>query len=372
LIGGVSQIVSGGLLDATAGLSGQWLFVPIDPFTPWFIMGILLTGVSIILFRRVQSQSEYSVSEFVSLFTHGNPVSAFGSLIRYYRARDERATVVVTERMGQTKSPLTVDELLEALHDPRFNVRFEAVISIARMGSDPRLVEALGQLVNGTEISLSVIAAWALGRMGDEAALPTLRAGLNSHYRSLQAACGRALGTLGDTQVAPLLLERLQTETDKGLQIAYSSALGRMQWKEALPTLFDVLEATENEGARMEVALAIARALDDEQHFIGLVRHMRQDSGTSAAQEIIAWRRRHERALHPEALAHIEACADLFARDQMHEGARSLSDTLRQFMPDVNETARLILQKCAACLEKFGGSRPEYLVLALHALQTAD
>jgi HEAT repeat protein/MFS family permease len=369
LIGGVSQILSGGLLDATAHLSGQWLFVPIDPFTPWFIMGIILTAVSIFLFRRVQSESEYSVSEFASLFTHGNPLTAFGSLIRYYRARDERATVVVTEKMGQTKSPLTVDELLEALHDPRFNVRFEAIISIARMNSDPRLVEALCQILDGTEISLSVIAAWALGRLGDETALPTLRAGLNSHYRSLQAHCARSLGTLGDLEVAPLLHERLQTETDKGLRIAYASALGRLRWHAALPTLFEVLETTENEGARMELALAIARSLDDEQHFIGLLRGMRQDRGTTAAQEIVAWRRRHEKTLEPELREQLDQCADLFARDQMDDGARCLSAVFGLITPPEDETARLILESCAKCLSDCGGSRPEYVVLALHALQ---
>ena len=38
---------------------------------------------------------------------------------------------------------LTVEELLEGLRDPRFNVRFESIISIARMEPDLRLVEGL-------------------------------------------------------------------------------------------------------------------------------------------------------------------------------------------------------------------------------------
>jgi hypothetical protein len=43
------------------------------------------------------------------------------------------------------------------------------------MDTDPRLIDALAQLVNGTELSLSAMAAWALGRMGDEA--PSHRSG---------------------------------------------------------------------------------------------------------------------------------------------------------------------------------------------------
>ena len=57
------------------------------------------------------------------------------------------------------------------------------------------------------------------------------------------------------------LLERLKTETDKGLRIAYASALGNLQFAEAIPALLDILATTENEGARMELALALARVI---------------------------------------------------------------------------------------------------------------
>ena len=373
IIGGISQIISGHVLDATANISGQFLIFPVDQFTPLFIVGMILTGSAVFLFRGVQTGSEVSVSEFASLFTHGNPLGAFGSLIQYHRARDEHDVVVVTERMGQTKSRLTVDELLETLKDPRFNVRFEATISIARMGSDPRLVEALCSMVDGTEISLSVIAAWALGRIGDEAALPTLRNGLNSPYRSIQGHCARSLGTLCDTSVAPLLLDRLKAESDKGLRISFSSALGSLRWRAALPVLFEVLKTTENEGARMELALAIARVLGEgEHHFINVVRRLRLDQGTAAAQEITAWRNKHNRTSTPAERTTLDACADMFARGNMDEGAKALSAAIRVLPPDPNEVVMTILNESASYLEKNGAERTEYLVLALHALHNAE
>ncbi len=373
IIGGVSQIISGNVLDATASISGRFLIFSLDQFTPLFIVGMVLTASAVFLFRGVQAGSEVSVRDFASLFVHGNPFGAFGSLIQYHRARDEHDVVVVTERMGQTKSRLTVDELLETLQDPRFNVRFEATISIARMGSDPRLVEALSSMVDGTEISLSVIAAWALGRIGDEAALPTLRNGLNSPYRSIQGHCARSLGTLGDVSVAPLLLDRLKGESDKGLRIAFSSALGSLRSRDALPMLFEVLKTTENEGARMELALAIARVLGEgEHHFISVVRHLRLDQGTAAAQEITAWRHKHARTLTPDVRAMLDSCADQFARGRLDEGARSLSAALKVLPQAENKVGTAILSESANVLEKDGTKRIEYLVLALHALHNAE
>ena len=216
IIGGVSQLSGGTLLDAFSGISGQAGIFVLDPFTPLMLMGILLPAISLFVFRGVRAEGEISVTEFAGLFVQGNPLYALETMLRYYRARDERSTVVMTERMGQAHSPLTVDEMLEALNDPRFNVRFEAIISIARTAPHPRLTETLANMISGSEVALSVVAAWALGRIGDKAAIPALREGLELEYRSVRMHCARALGTLGDRDISAMLHERLRSETDRG------------------------------------------------------------------------------------------------------------------------------------------------------------
>ncbi len=371
LIGGLSQLLGGRLLDFTQGLTGQFLIFTIDPFFPLFVMAIALTVVSTIVFSYVQADSPVSVSEFAGMFIHGNPVLALESLFRYYRARDERQTVVMTERLGQTKSPLTVDELLEALTDPRFNVRFEAIISIARTDSDPRLVKALCDIVDGTELSLTVVAAWALGRIGDNEAVVCLRRGLNSDYRSVKAHCARSLGTLGDTSVAPMLLERLKTETDKGLRIAYASALGNLQYGAAIGIVFDLLAVTENEGARLELALSLARMIGHEHYFIRRLRQIRQDMGTAVSQALTATRK-HLDLDDVELNNQFSQCANTFARDEFAEGTRQLAALIHALPPEpYTPDSRAILDTCAAQLEVHKIEHIEYLLLALHTLEVA-
>lgn len=368
LIGGLSQFGGGGALDLTRGLSGQFLFFTIDPFFPLFVFGIVLTAVAVYLFSKVQADSNVSVGDFAGLFIHGNPVLALETLVRYYRARDERETVVVTERMAKNKSPLAVDELLEALKDPRFNVRFEAIISIAHMDSDPRLVRALCEFVEGTELSLSVIAAWALGRIGDSYAIESLRHGLDSPYRSIQAHSARALGTLGDAKTAPLLLERLQTEGDRGLRIAYSSALGNLHVKEAIPTLFEILEHTSNEGARLELALAIARMIGHEHHFIRLIREMRHDKGTALSQMVSVIQRRL-RLEDGDTHQLMTTTAEAFAMNNHEEGIALLTRVIDKLPPDLHTPeSRIIMKECAKQLEMCKTDHAEYLILALHAM----
>ena len=112
--------------------------------------------------------------------------------MRYRWALDEQATVQTTERLGRAGSKLAVEELLEALADPRFNVRFEAILAIARMPPEARLFAALAEILQGNNPALSVIAAWALGRIGGEQAREPLRQGLDARYRSIRAHSARA------------------------------------------------------------------------------------------------------------------------------------------------------------------------------------
>ncbi|MEZ4556544.1 MAG: HEAT repeat domain-containing protein [Caldilineaceae bacterium] len=75
-----------------------------------------------------------------------------------------------------------MDELLEALKDPRFNVRFEAIVAMARSARS-RVIAALVETLDGTELALSSLSTWALGRLGDPSAIPALHAALDKPYR---------------------------------------------------------------------------------------------------------------------------------------------------------------------------------------------
>ena len=288
LAGGLSQLVGGWILDLAQGISGQFLLVDLNPYTPLFVLGLTLPVASLFFFRGVQRDSTVSMGTFAGFLLRGNPFMAVESMIRYHMAKDEEATVRMTERLGQARSLLTAEELLESLSDPRFNVRFEAIVAIGRTRPDEQLIAALTEVLHSTDPSLSVMAAWALGRMHDERAKAPLLAALDSEYRSIRAHSARSLGTLGDTAVIPILLVRLDTERDRGLQIAYASALGQLQAVEAAPRLARLLYQEADEVLRRELALALARLVGEEHHFVQLQRQMKVEPGTMLSQAVSA------------------------------------------------------------------------------------
>lgn len=372
VLGGISQLTGGWILDWTAGLSGQWRYLTIDAYSPLFISGIILILASLPLIRKMRADNRFGMGQFVGIFLRGNPFLAMGSLIRYQYSRNEHDAVLVTERLGEAKSLLTVDELLDALHDPRFQVRFEALISIARMPPDPRLREALIETLTGTELALSAMAAWALGRMGDLEALPALQDALDSPYLSIRAHSARAIGALRARELAPLLRERLAAENDKGLQMAYASALGNLHDQEATGLLLTLLENTNNDKARLELALALARLVGHEHSYIQLVRGGRDDLGTTVAQALTTFKRKWERVARPNGESEIlTECIHAFARHARAEGITQLIGVLRTLPPEhFHNTSQQMLNACTDALETYGEQHLEYLYLALHILQT--
>jgi MFS family permease len=375
LSGGLSQLIGGRLLTVTQDLSGSLAGIPIDPYTPLFLLGIVMPLVAIVVMQHLRDDATVGMGGFAGIFLRGNPFLALEAVVRFHLAKDEDAAVRMTERLGTSKSPLTVEELLDALEDPRFNVRIEAVIAVARHGPDQRLIDALAEVLNGPEPALSTVAAWALGRMGDARALEALReAAHNSRYRSVQAHSIRSLGVLGDQQSVPSFLESMARETDVGMQLAYSAVLGRMQVTVATGRLLELLASSPSRSSRREMALAVARLVGDENNFVSLLRQCDQEAGTPMAQAVLALRKRLDKGEGDTSLASsaLDLCAQTLARQELAQGIGQLAEAIG-LLPGGGQAPHIvaIVQEAARRMEQFGVQRMEYPILALHVLTVA-
>ena len=374
VMNGLSKILGGQIVEWSAGIEGQFLFLTLDPYLILFLMGLTLPLISLFLLRQIRSDTGVSVSQFAALFIRGNTFSAMNSLIRFQFAGDEAATVAASARLGKTRSGLTVNELLLLLKDPRFNVRFETIISIARTRPDSRLTQALIDIFTGTELSLSVVSAWALGRIQDPIAAPALRAGLDSPYRSIRAHSARALGTLGDLESIPLLLERLAQAEDKGLQMAYASTLGQLKAAEATVAILRVLASMSNPAARWELTLALARIVGDETAYVRLIRRGKADLGKAASQALLTQSNHYRRQMVADVdlLTLIDQCMEAFSAAEPAQGVALLCHLIDQVIQTVPESpGRTILLACRDKLSVAIAPQPEYIALALHVLGTA-
>lgn len=370
-----APFMAGSLLELTSGLSGSWFIFTINPWTPFFIVCLFSLIPSVIFMSLLPPSGAVEVTRFAGMFFQGNPLAAIQGIIAFERGGQEHARVVNMEKLGGARSPFSVDQLIRGLHDPSFNVRYEAVISIARTLPDPQLTAALIQVMEDDEPDLAIMAAWGLGRIGDKAGIPALRRAAMSSFPLLRARASRSLAVLGDHDSAPVLLDNLRNEKEAGIRLAYASALGTMNRAEALPALLEFLRELQRPRHRLEVALAIATILGEDDRAVRLWRRMEDDPGDALAGVILGLGRQLARlapGLPPGSatLDHvIERCAHNFGVHDMEKGAAELRVLASAVdLAALKPSAALVLQECIAGIDQHTAQRLEYITLCVHTL----
>jgi HEAT repeat protein len=291
--------------------------------------------------------------------------------MRYRWSGDEFDRILIAERLGRSRTLLSAEELIDALRDPSYNVRHEAIHAVGSMRPHPKLVDALVLFLGDNKTDLSLSAAYALGKIKDRSAILPLRETLLSEYRLLRARSARALAMLGDTQSSPYIHMQLKTETDQALRIAYASSLGGLRYREALDDISALLYATESPTLRAELALALARLVGDEQLFVRLLRRLRQDCTTSAAQIVLSLRRELPGGTGRDVAVRsaISDCALAFGSAKMDQAAQLLSALCDRLpLGSAEELDAQVVALCRNVLGECGAARLEYISLLLHTI----
>ena len=376
VVAGLTPLITGQLLEITKNLSGHWWLVNVNPYTPMFVAAAVAVIATVVILSGLPSSGAMGVSSFAAMFFQGNPILAMQALIAHGMGGHERARIATIERLGQARSPLSVDELLEGLRDPAFNVRYEAVNAIARTTPHPRLTQALITLVEeNREPELALAAAWGLGRIGDPLAIPALRGAMRSEFPLLRSRAARALGMLRDGASAPELVKMFREEPDTTIRLAYASALAQLHHDAALPALLEFLHSQTAEHVRLEAALAIATILGQDERAVMLWRRMYADPADALAGVALGLRRRL-RTLVPdlpagnETLNHvIDRCARAFSAKEMPRGVAELRVLAAAVSPDtLKPSAALVLRASIAAIDEFSDKRLEYVTLCVHSL----
>lgn len=372
LVGGLAPLLAGQVLELARGVRADFFLVTIDSYTPLFLLSFAFLAVGLAAVNRLNSDEATPFRRFAGMFVRGNPIRALESLIQYNFAGDEVTRIATTERMGDAKNPLSTRELVEALRDPSFNVRFEAIHSIGRMPPEPELVEALITLLEEGESELTFIVIHSLGRLGHPQAIPALRKLLFSGYHIIEADSARALAMLGDTESIPYFLEKFRNEPNQVLRIAYASALGKLRASGVSGELFALLRQTEVETLRGEIGLALARLAGDERYYMQQWRSIQANPSTATAQAVLALQKLAKQNGCNNLTLLISHCAENFAQADLAQGAILLNEIICEVLrakptPPLN----CILQECGNNLAEFGPTRLEFILLSLHTLHLA-
>ena len=135
----------------------------------------------------------------------------------------------------------------------------EAVLALGEFDSDLVSIK-LVELLKNVDVSLNVraAAARALGKIGDQSAIPDLLIAVLDKGTDVRMAAFWALGELGYQELIPELLFALQSNNDLERGIA-ATCLGLLRQKQGIPVLLNALKDDDYKKQRIKVVQALGR-----------------------------------------------------------------------------------------------------------------
>jgi len=131
-------------------------------------------------------------------------------LISALQAKDLEVRRNVIKILGQIKDPRAVEPLIVALKDEDSKVRENIVKAIKEIGK--AAVDILVKTLQSEDFDIRVLAAWALGQIGDSRAIDPLIAALQDKEFFVQAKAAEALGEIQDSRAIEPLIEIMKSE----------------------------------------------------------------------------------------------------------------------------------------------------------------
>jgi HEAT repeat protein/MFS family permease len=373
LAAGAGPLAAGWLLALCEGLDRTVWGLHFDQYTPMFILYLLILSAGVFFISRLKPDSHISATQFVGMFLQPGQLSAMSTVFRYRFSKNESERVKKTRMMGTSSNPLNVEELIESLNDPSFNVRYEAVITIASRKPNPQLTGALIDILLDPDPELASSAAWALGRIGDTTAIPALRESLAIPYPLLQARAARSLGILHDNESASMLMSWLQIESDPALKRACAAALGALQYAPALTAVVGLLCQTQRPSFRGELATTSAQIIGNEKRYIKLLRDCKSDLHTAAGAAMLDIKKKlaKKKPTRPELLEIMNMGANHFAKGDLAQGVMVLAQVLERLKTNLTQSE--ILEVCDILITELSQmTEPdiEIISLALHTCES--
>lgn len=372
---GVSPLIAGYLLDHMPAIDWQFGWWNFDIYSPFFIFCAIMLLAATAVMWTIPTSTQLPVTSFAGMFVQGNPLAAMQAILSHQYAGHETKRVMAVERLGQTNSPLGVEELIASLYDPSFNVRYEAIVSVARTRhKNPRLTHAMIGVLKEGSPELRSAAAWALGRMGDPVAIPALMSQLESPYATLRSRAARALGTLGYKDAAATILAMFHKEADPAIAVAYVASLAALGQEEVTSEILTFLDAAEDSSVRQETALAVASLLSREVTAMRLWRRMLSEPGDTLGGIMIGI---SKRLIQPsltqgprdQIVWTVEQCTRHLAMENFKEGVADVLQIIKYTRWEAYQPlSQIVLLHAQKILQEQGEQRMEYLFLAIHTL----
>ncbi|MFW5715611.1 MAG: MFS transporter [bacterium] len=248
-------------------------FVGLPLYQTYFriILGVLL--ICIVIMVRLDRLKEWRLRSVLSLLFSMRDLRALYVLNRLEQSEDCHDDLQHVRRLEQIASTLSESTLRSLLDSPRLPVRVHAIHALREIDFGSKTAEALIEEVRQGEFTSAWVAAEVLGEHRFEAAIPVLRASLESADPFLVGKCMVALVRLADQQSYPRILQLFRQADNPRILIHGANALVEMADRRNITELLQRLTGASLPTAALdELLTALATLCGCESEFYRVLR----------------------------------------------------------------------------------------------------
>lgn len=275
LIAGTTTILAGYLVYWLDTNSIQILGIVLGSYEVLFTLCAIIMASSIIAFAFLQEEGGLGVRDFISQFYEGNPLQALWGVSRYNNQTSEEKRQDLAYRFGRARNSIAKEELFDALRDPSFDVRYEAIIALGHLPLSQSITKALENMLKYEGfVELQYAALTSLGRLKSKNSSFAIVDFLDHKNPLLRARAIRSLADLKDVSSLDRIRNIINNDTEISCRLAASSALGKFKDRSSLNSLVSLYYELANkknpisgEPRSKVILLAISKILKCEELF---------------------------------------------------------------------------------------------------------
>ena len=165
--------------------------------------------------------------------------------------------------LGEIGDQKAVPSLIERLQDDSKFVRRAAISALGHLG-DPSAVVPLIPMLEDRDVKIRNVTALALGEIRDEQAVDALMSKLEDDANQVSMAAERALIDIADTSIEPRLLALMTSGKPERARMHAINLLGALKCRGAVLPLIDLMKGSGPGQVRARAAQALGRIADPQ------------------------------------------------------------------------------------------------------------
>lgn len=266
----IAPLLGSAFVAYFANTNLNWFQIPVGNLQLSFLATSVVLIIPILFLPTISDLKQTSPGELLNQVSRGNLLGYLYSALSFRWSWDETNRAKAVRQMGRSRSPMALDQLIQALDDANPEVRRQAAQGLGEAGSTQAIDHLLEELED-EESDIRNEAIEALGKIGDPNTIDPLIEALNDPDTRVQISAIRALAEMGNDEARELIFWKFADNFNRATFPTLADVLGAKRDVRMVRPTLERLQNFRSPAIRLQLLNAVCRALGAQRRFYQLV-----------------------------------------------------------------------------------------------------